>query len=636
MSALLAPVDEHLGQLLEMDGRDPERPVVVAVGLTRDAARWELAASGALPSRAVPAPVGLTVVVPGNPVALLAQVTPLPGTTAEAVSEGVVLRPHSCVPDACEWRGATGASHPATPAWTAFLTDRAAAKVHIDLRRWPGLAAAATHTSVQTALKYVSSDARGLLYRAAARRTVELGQLLAHSGRVVSDVTWSVASLDGLLVRQTGTLTSAGAAAYDAGRSSAAQVPGCDDAGGLCVSVPFSLADAVGALPRRPPDLESLRNGGPWATLYLLSNFPWALVPDLPFGLPRGISGQLTAGPEGLVGGMRFEVARPWDAVAPTTDWLGLPLVWSPSGTDAAPAVEVTLGTNPPPNAISVAEDDARIRFDTTGVEEFKLFVPGGLPLKDLDVADLRQRSSTTTVAISLHLRRSTGGEAVPVLHVGEALPATAPTGACLEAEGARIVEALSGELDEGPSLEAVAARVQQCADDSGETESAQTFAAAWLEFRAQQAAWAGDADSGVALARRACTLGSAPGCALADEIEEAAQQATAAPGPGEAPLGEPQERPSAPSAVNATLRRYGPRLRRCVERSAALDGRPLGPVGLSFTIGPDGSVTAIDVTAPPPLRRCLERTLGEMVFPPPTDGGQIEVTYPMVPGAER
>lgn len=118
---------------------------------------------------------------------------------------------------------------------------------------------------------------------------------------------------------------------------------------------------------------------------------------------------------------------------------------------------------------------------------------------------------------------------------------------------------------------------------------------------------------------------------------------ASAAPTHHQAPMAPPGEHlpPAAPGSqskkshrsIQQTMARHMPAFRRCYENALKNDPSSPMPRDLSFTIGADGKVSAVNMTfkdAPAPsLECCIERVLTAIEFAPHPQGHTITVSYP-------
>lgn len=133
--------------------------------------------------------------------------------------------------------------------------------------------------------------------------------------------------------------------------------------------------------------------------------------------------------------------------------------------------------------------------------------------------------------------------------------------------------------------------------------------------------------------------LAPAPEESREDEPETTADASRREPAVGSPYLGEQWEDigcvldPSCGAAIPAqairdVVRGHAPAMRACWPDSSELAA---GSLGLRFTIGSDGSVTAIELHEglPSEVDACLRRAIGAMQFPPPRGGGSVTVSYP-------
>ncbi len=82
---------------------------------------------------------------------------------------------------------------------------------------------------------------------------------------------------------------------------------------------------------------------------------------------------------------------------------------------------------------------------------------------------------------------------------------------------------------------------------------------------------------------------------------------------------------------IAAVVRKNAPAMRACVERALKKQPDLAFVPDFRFTIGPKGTVIAASAKgAPTSIQACFVTAMKKMVFPPPADGGTIEVAYPI------
>jgi hypothetical protein len=86
---------------------------------------------------------------------------------------------------------------------------------------------------------------------------------------------------------------------------------------------------------------------------------------------------------------------------------------------------------------------------------------------------------------------------------------------------------------------------------------------------------------------------------------------------------------------IRRIIRRHLNQIRYCYQKELATTPDLAGRVAIRFTIGPNGNVIAAqDAGSTLPDKAvvsCVERTFRRMMFPKPTGGGVVIVTYPLV-----
>jgi hypothetical protein len=617
-------------------GLAPDLPIVMAAGLTRDHTRWDRATIGALPDLSETPAIGIVLVIPGDPVSLLAELDAAPGTSVEPFSHGVTMRPLACSPSRCAWMENSAAQRPRSPAWEGFLRTPAAIKVHIDLDRWHSMASALQWRAVFEALTDAAPDERRHVYTAGHAAALDVAASMAPSGRYASGVTVTISGTAGLLVRQTATLTPAGATAYrDARRVGRGRTRGCGmhpEGPLLCVSMPFS---PKALLSHRSPSMTALalRAGGWTSIVYGLANSVWSLFGDASY--PDAAQARVGTPSQPLSGVLRWYDAGARSPSLPTS-LLGITLGWEQDPADGWHRAQ--LGQTDFPVASEAPVDDIRLLYAPYRSPDTAIVVPGGRPLPDVDVLDVRVRSRDRTLAMSLHLRDAAAPAAAPVLLAGggTAWRRQRPASVCDHAPTTELAAGLhnlasadsnhrEAESEVGRWIEAAAT----CAD----TEDGRAIQAGWFLFRARSAFWDASPEAG-SLARQACDLGRPAGCNLADDIEQAERQGTVAPGPGEMTVvgpGGSAEVQWERGTLGRVLRGHQKRLRACVERGVEGDPDASGPLYTEITIGPSGTVLSASFTGPQAMRACVEAVLLDLRFPASPTGAIVRVTYPLL-----
>jgi len=82
---------------------------------------------------------------------------------------------------------------------------------------------------------------------------------------------------------------------------------------------------------------------------------------------------------------------------------------------------------------------------------------------------------------------------------------------------------------------------------------------------------------------------------------------------------------------VRRIARRYFGQLRSCYEAQLQRDAKALGTLQLTFTIGPQGTLTASEASSTAfdtMLSTCIEGGLKRWRFPPPKDGNPVQVKF--------
>lgn len=103
----------------------------------------------------------------------------------------------------------------------------------------------------------------------------------------------------------------------------------------------------------------------------------------------------------------------------------------------------------------------------------------------------------------------------------------------------------------------------------------------------------------------------------------------------------EPAVAPPLPSLdkndIREVVRAHLGEVRACYTRALASDPALSGRVGVRWTIGPGGDVTAVDVqsmmspTSGPSVADCIASAIRGWVFPAPQGGGSVVVSYPFI-----
>ena len=624
-------VRASIAPLADANGRTPNMPVLIAAGLTRDSAVWAAAADGALPDLSEPPSVGLVVVVPGDPVTLLAELDPIAGTALVPFAGGITMRQTSCSSTPCEWMGQTAADRPVTPAWEAMLRTDAAWKVHLDLRRWRALSAALMWRDVFDAVGGPPTQSTSRIYARGVSQALAVAAGMSADGRFAEDATFSVSAASGLLVRHTTSLTEAGSAAYtesrDLGRTH--RISGCSDtpdAPAVCLSMPMSPRLLLARM-APSPTASGLRYGGWKALVYAVANSTWSLLSEE--GLPDAALAVADTYGDGLVGSAwLFGVPKPGGSLGAP---LGLPVHWVASDDGSVMGrlgQGLDLPAAPPPT------DDLRVRFDASGSDTLSVVLPGGPPLPGIELVDLRVRTESNTLAASLHLRAATGPVAAPIAYKGWDWRPVATRETCHDADPVDLAAGLETYAAAAPEYrERARAAIEAWIDAAARCHpaAARSIRAGWALYLARAAVWSGAPDA-MRHARLACEFGRPAGCNLAEEIEETRRQGTAAPGPGEMLVLGPDPQETAPDAraVRNVVRAHREQLRGCVQVARAEDPRSSSPLRVEFTVGASGLVLETHVTGPEVMRGCLERVIGGLVFPPRPGAGPLRVSYPL------
>ena len=88
-----------------------------------------------------------------------------------------------------------------------------------------------------------------------------------------------------------------------------------------------------------------------------------------------------------------------------------------------------------------------------------------------------------------------------------------------------------------------------------------------------------------------------------------------------------------APEAIKAVIVAHRQDARSCYEATLQRDTSLAGRIVMTWTIGPSGAVTRVEVKSStmkdPGVQDCLVGRIKAWLFPAPADGDDVEVTYP-------
>ena len=89
------------------------------------------------------------------------------------------------------------------------------------------------------------------------------------------------------------------------------------------------------------------------------------------------------------------------------------------------------------------------------------------------------------------------------------------------------------------------------------------------------------------------------------------------------------------PELIRGVVRGHADQVRACYERELPAHPKLRGKVAVKFTIRPSGGVAEARVTrstvSNPRLEKCISGRVRTWIFPKPTGGGSVSVTYPFV-----